>query len=77
MLSWRMFSWRMMAGKQQNSVIPFLSDPYGCQGSLREKREGRNPWRIEAPYPKGCEELRGLFEHCGAETYSGPLPWDP
>lgn len=63
-------------GERKNSVVPFTSDPYGCHGSLKEKREGRNPWNVESPYPKGCPELRGLFEFCGDGIYPGPLPWD-
>eukprot|EP00252_Welwitschia_mirabilis_P024343 TRINITY_DN7186_c0_g1_i1.p1 TRINITY_DN7186_c0_g1~~TRINITY_DN7186_c0_g1_i1.p1 ORF type:complete len:319 (+),score=30.41 TRINITY_DN7186_c0_g1_i1:320-1276(+) len=54
----------------------FQKDPYGCYGSLRLKKIGRDPFHRTIPYPKGCPELRGLFRYCGRTPFSGSLPWD-
>ncbi|XAR49632.1 hypothetical protein NMG60_11032897 [Bertholletia excelsa] len=53
----------------------FQADPYGCLGSLRLKKLGRDPFHRTIPYPKGCPEIEGLFKYCGAAPYSGHLPW--
>lgn len=54
----------------------FQMDPYGCLGSLRRKKLGRDPFHRTIPYPNGCPEIQGLFRYCGAAAYSGTLPWD-
>eukprot|EP01018_Ginkgo_biloba_P019225 Gb_01467 [translate_table: standard] len=54
----------------------FQEDPYGCSGSLRMKRIGRDPFHRSIPYPNGCPELEGLFDYCGRTLYSESLPWD-
>ncbi|XP_057845946.1 uncharacterized protein C57A10.07 isoform X2 [Cryptomeria japonica] len=54
----------------------FQKDPYGCSGSLRMKRLGRDPFHRSIPYPNGCPELGGLFDYCGRTIYSEKLPWD-
>ncbi|XP_057974711.1 uncharacterized protein C57A10.07 [Malania oleifera] len=53
----------------------FLADPYGCLGSLRLKKLGRDPFHRSIPYPNGCPEIQGLFRHCEATPYLGFLPW--
>lgn len=53
----------------------FQMDPYGCLGSLRRKKLGRDPFHRTIPYPNGCPEIQGLFRYCGAAPYSGSLPW--
>ncbi|OIT02401.1 PREDICTED: uncharacterized protein C57A10.07 [Nicotiana attenuata] len=53
----------------------FQEDPYGCKGSLRRKKLGRDPFHRSIPYPNGCPEIEGLFRYCGTAPYSGSLPW--
>ncbi|OEL35629.1 hypothetical protein BAE44_0003348 [Dichanthelium oligosanthes] len=53
----------------------FLEDPYGCLGSLHEKRLKRDPFHRTIPYPDGCPELKSLFSYCGPVPFSGHLPW--
>nr|XP_016492992.1 PREDICTED: uncharacterized protein C57A10.07-like [Nicotiana tabacum] len=53
----------------------FQEDPYGCKGSLRRKKLGRDPFHRSIPYPNGCPEIEGLFRYCGTGPYSGSLPW--
>ncbi|XP_042481337.1 uncharacterized protein C57A10.07 [Macadamia integrifolia] len=53
----------------------FQDDPYGCSGSLRRKKLGRDPFHRSIPYPNGCPELEGLFKYCGLPPYPGFLPW--
>ncbi|KAK2985455.1 hypothetical protein RJ640_006751 [Escallonia rubra] len=53
----------------------FQEDPYGCLGSLRRKKLGRDPFHRSIPYPNGCPEIEGLFRYCGADPYPGSLPW--
>ncbi|KAK3043818.1 hypothetical protein RJ639_000517 [Escallonia herrerae] len=53
----------------------FQEDPYGCLGSLRRKKLGRDPFHRSIPYPNGCPEIEGLFRYCGAVPYPGSLPW--
>lgn len=54
----------------------FQRDPYGCEGSLQEKRLKRDPFLRTIPYPAGCPEISGLFSYCGTDLYSKRLPWD-
>ncbi|RWW29877.1 hypothetical protein GW17_00005596 [Ensete ventricosum] len=53
----------------------FQEDPYGCLGSLHKKRLKRDPFHRFIPYPKGCPELKSLFNYCGPVPYPGTLPW--
>ncbi|KAK9270895.1 hypothetical protein L1049_026481 [Liquidambar formosana] len=53
----------------------FQEDPYGCLGSLRHKKVGRDPFHRSIPYPSGCPEIEGLFTYCAAAPYPGSLPW--
>ncbi|KAF2296582.1 hypothetical protein GH714_000346 [Hevea brasiliensis] len=53
----------------------FPEDPYGCRGTLRRKKLGRDPFHRSIPYPNGCPEIEGLFRYCGAGPYPGSLPW--
>ncbi|XVE55198.1 hypothetical protein DITRI_Ditri03aG0140300 [Diplodiscus trichospermus] len=53
----------------------FQRDPYGCMGSLKRKKIGRDPFHRSIPYPNGCPEIKGLFKYCGAAPYPGSLPW--
>ncbi|KAL5992974.1 hypothetical protein ACLOJK_013894 [Asimina triloba] len=53
----------------------FQEDPYGCLGSLHQKRLKRDPFHRSIPYPNGCPELVGLFRYCGTVPYPGTLPW--
>ncbi|XP_073013617.1 uncharacterized protein C57A10.07 [Typha latifolia] len=53
----------------------FQEDPYGCLGSLHQKRLKRDPFHRSVPYPNGCPELRDLFRYCGPVPYPELLPW--
>ncbi|XP_028555426.1 uncharacterized protein C57A10.07 [Dendrobium catenatum] len=53
----------------------FQVDPYGCTGSLQDKRLKRDPFHRSVPYPGGCPELKSLFSYCGPAIYPGALPW--
>ena len=55
--------------------VQFQGDPYGCAGSLRRKKLGRDPFHRTIPYPNGCPEIEGLFKYCEAAQYPGSLPW--
>lgn len=62
---------------EATTAAAIAADPYACaRAGLRAKRAGRNPFVRYHPYPQGCAALRGLFHHCGAHMYGGPLPWD-
>lgn len=62
---------------EATTAAAIAADPYACgRAGLRAKRAGRNPYVRYHPYPQGCEALDGLFRHCGARVYAGPLPWD-
>jgi hypothetical protein len=54
----------------------FGNDIYGCSDpGLSTKREKRNPFKRTIPYELSCPELKGLFNWCGPDLYSDPLPW--
>eukprot|EP00736_Rhodelphis_marinus_P001081 Rmarinus@m.5543 len=55
----------------------FRVDPYGCQGSLLEKKSERDPFSRSVPYPKGCPEMSKLLSYCGTKVYKGRVPWRP
>ncbi|XP_050365215.1 uncharacterized protein C57A10.07 isoform X2 [Argentina anserina] len=40
----------------------FREDPYGCRGSLRHKKLGRDPFHRSIPYPNGCPEIEGILK---------------
>lgn len=70
--------WGIAARERASAMGPFLADPYGCNSRvLVGKREQRNPYLRYHPYPQGCLELSDLFNHCGRDWFTGPLPWDP
>jgi hypothetical protein len=54
----------------------FAADPYGCSGTLAEKRRRRNPFSRRHGYRDSCPALRALLDHRGPELFSAPLPWD-
>eukprot|EP00270_Netrium_digitus_P017028 TRINITY_DN6185_c0_g6_i1.p1 TRINITY_DN6185_c0_g6~~TRINITY_DN6185_c0_g6_i1.p1 ORF type:complete len:282 (-),score=47.48 TRINITY_DN6185_c0_g6_i1:177-1022(-) len=64
-----------LAGEEK-TIAAFQSDPYGCQGLLKAKRQQRNPFARSLPYPMGCPEIQGIFRHCEQKLYSMWLPWD-
>ncbi|KAL8466952.1 hypothetical protein ACS0TY_035873 [Phlomoides rotata] len=53
----------------------FQEDPYGCLGSLRRKKLGRDPFHRSIPYPNGCPEIKALFRYCGTAPFPDYLPW--
>ena len=56
----------------------YQQDPYGCEGLLREKRVGRDPFAVGVPYyHRMPPKLRPLLVYCGSAPYPQPLPWDP
>jgi hypothetical protein len=55
--------------------VQFQADPYGCIGSLRHKKLGRDPFYRTIPYPSGCPEMKSLFGYCQKGPYPGTLPW--
>ncbi|TPX36676.1 hypothetical protein SmJEL517_g01196 [Synchytrium microbalum] len=62
-----------------HAVRPFEKDPYGChQGSLLDKKIGRNPFNRYPPYEKSCPEIRHLLAYCPDDKtslFTGKLPW--
>ncbi|KAJ7549129.1 hypothetical protein O6H91_07G041400 [Diphasiastrum complanatum] len=54
----------------------FQNDPYGCTGSLQQKRWKRDPFLRTIPYPAGCPEIADLFSYCGKDLYDKELPWN-
>jgi len=64
-----------LKGEQENALLHFEKDPYGCRSPLREKREERNPFMMSHPYPKGCPELERVFSYCGTSIFQSQLPW--
>jgi hypothetical protein len=68
-----------LAGEQEHAVKPYSSDPYGCRGVLRRKRETRNPQRRSHGYVFAAPELKPLLAFCGrgdGDLFEGTLPWD-
>ena len=53
----------------------FQDDPYGCQGSLAEKRELRDPFATGPMSPERCPDLADLLHYCSHDIYPGALPW--
>jgi len=65
-----------LKGEQENSALPFKSDPYGCHTSLRKKRKDRNPFSRTPPYHQTCPELKELMNFCGpALIPTSRVPW--
>ena len=64
-------------GEQTNSVVPFESDPYGCNSQvLQRKRIDRNPFSRTPPYELTCPEMKILLKYCGPELISSSeVPW--
>jgi hypothetical protein len=64
-------------GENNNSLLPFRSDPYGCHSEiLQHKRKERNPFSRTAPYELTCPEMKELLHWCGPESISNEkLPW--
>ncbi|CAM9787246.1 unnamed protein product, partial [Chrysoparadoxa australica] len=69
-------------GEEENSVVPFSHDPYGCiDPKLVRKKAERcliQPCftfdRAHA-YRESAPELRELLDWCSEELYAGSLPW--
>ncbi|KAJ1957114.1 hypothetical protein EC988_001001 [Linderina pennispora] len=68
----------MAKGERANAYELFSKDLYGCSGRLREKREGRNPFRMSHGYRRSCPEIAEFFDYCPknpVQVYEGALPW--
>eukprot|EP00890_Picochlorum_soloecismus_P006828 jgi/Picsp_1/970/NSC_04454-R1_hypothetical protein CHLNCDRAFT_28621 [Chlorella variabilis] len=55
----------------------FKEDPYGCMGSLAQKRQFRDPF-AHGGYPsERCPDIGPLLQHCSTSHFSAPkLPWN-
>jgi hypothetical protein len=64
-------------GEQTNSVVPFESDPYGCNSNvLQSKRNERNPFKRTPPYELTCPDMKHLLKWCGPELIpKSQVPW--
>ena len=64
-------------GEQQNSLVPFQSDPYGCHTEvLQQKRRERNPFKRVAPYELTCPDMKELLKWCGPSLIpKEKVPW--
>ena len=64
-------------GEYTNSVVPFMSDPYGCHSDiLLEKRKERNPFFRAAPYELTCPDMKILLKWCGPDLIDEEdVPW--
>ncbi|KAI8325712.1 hypothetical protein GQ54DRAFT_326871 [Martensiomyces pterosporus] len=64
--------------ERENAYDLFAKDLYGCKGRLAEKREKRNPFKLNHGYAKSCPEIASFFDYCPANptaVYDGHLPW--
>lgn len=64
-------------GEKNNSLLPFMTDPYGCHSDiLQQKRKERNPFSRLAPYKLTCPEMKTVLKWCGPELIpEEDLPW--
>ena len=64
-------------GEKNNSLLPFMTDPYGCHSDiLQQKRKDRNPFSRLAPYELTCPEMKTVLHWCGPELIlEDELPW--
>ena len=55
----------------------FKEDPYGCMGSLAQKRQFRDPF-AHGGYPsERCPDIGPLLQHCSTSYFSASnLPWN-
>ena len=61
---------------EESTAAAFENDPYGCRGSLAEKRAKRDPFADGGYSGERCPALASLLKHCGPEIFNGVLPWD-
>jgi hypothetical protein len=75
------FHWRLSSDllpQRQNGYLPYLSDLYGCDTYLANKRRQRNYDARYPPYFFSCPELKQILEWCPAvhtQLFSSALPW--
>jgi hypothetical protein len=58
------------------TVAAFQSGPYGCSGSLLEKKARRDPFAVGPPHPSRCPAMAGLLKYCSHKQYTGAVPWE-
>ena len=63
---------------EAKTLAAFKQDPFGTEEPLRSKRERRNPFSQEPPYPVTCPDLASLLNHktTDGKTFMEALPWD-
>lgn len=61
---------------EEATVAAFEADPYGCSQELVAKRQQRDPFGVGGYTGDRCPDMAELLQHCGPQTYDGPLPWD-
>ena len=60
---------------ENDVLLAYSKDMYGCSSSLADKRAIRNPFYRTIPYPIACPEIKDLLEWCGPNIFDSPLPW--
>ena len=78
-----MFKWwasGVLQGEQQ-VLEAFRKDPFGCHGSLLNKKEDRDPFAVGPYFGNRCPDMDPLLSHCQtaahtSQKYSPRLPWD-
>jgi hypothetical protein len=84
----RVFAWRDLTQAVLSAVLhtdtqgeaatvaAFQRGPYGCSGSLLQKKARRDPFAVGPPHPSRCPAMAGLLKFCSHKQYTGPVPWD-
>ena len=63
---------------EAQALEAFKLDPFGTEEPLRAKRDRRNPFHLQPPYPATCPEIAVLLKHESATslTFEKSLPWE-